>query len=59
MTRCYLADTYLDLKQVDKAREELEFVLNMEDDPRWMTGVEEYKQVAKETLQKKEFRKES
>jgi len=57
LTRCYLADTYIELKEYSKAKEELEFVLNMESDPRWVSGVEESKVIAKEMLQKKEFRK--
>jgi tetratricopeptide (TPR) repeat protein len=57
LTRCYLADTYIELKEYDKAREELEFVLNMESDPRWVSGVEESKTIAKEMLQKKVFKK--
>jgi len=57
VTRCYLADTYLELKEVDKARAELEFVLSMTSDPRWALSIDEYKAVAKETLQKKEFQK--
>ncbi|NIO49955.1 MAG: hypothetical protein GTN73_11070 [Candidatus Aminicenantes bacterium] len=55
LTRCYLADTLLSLKEVDKAREELEFVLNMESDPRWITGVDECKEEAKKMLQEKAF----
>jgi len=58
LTRIYLADTYLALKEYDKAREELEFVLNMESDPCWISSVtEEQKAEAKEMLQKKEFKK--
>jgi len=34
LTRIYLAETYLALHDVQKAREELEFVLNMEADPK-------------------------
>lgn len=55
LTRCYLADTLLSLKEVDKSREELEFVLSMESDPRWISGVEECKEEAKKMLQKKAF----
>lgn len=56
-TRVYLAETYLALKEVDKAREELEYVLNMESDPRWISGIEEQKEEAKKLLQKKAFKK--
>lgn len=59
VTRIYLADTYLELKQVDKAREELEFVLNMPSDSRWISGVDEYKAQAQEMLNRKEFQKKS
>lgn len=59
LTRCYLADTYLALKEVDKAREELEFVLNMGDESRWISGVAECKAPAREMLQRKEFRKKN
>lgn len=57
LTRYYLADTYLALKEVDKAREELEYALNMEGDPRWVSGVDECKENAKQMLQKKAFGK--
>jgi len=57
LTRCYLADTFLSLKEVDKAREELEYVLSMESDPRWIAGVDDYKEDAKKMLQKKAFGK--
>lgn len=57
LTRCYLADTLLSQEDVAKAREELEFVLNMEPDPRWISGVEECKEEAKIMLQKKAFTK--
>jgi tetratricopeptide (TPR) repeat protein len=56
LTRCYLADTFLSLKEVDKAREELEYVLSMESDPRWIAGVDDCKEDAKKMLQKKAFR---
>jgi tetratricopeptide (TPR) repeat protein len=57
LTRCYLADTLLNHKEVGKAREELEFVLSMESDPRWISGVDDCKETAKKTLQKKAFQK--
>ncbi len=59
LTRIYLADTYLALNKVDKAREELEYVLNMKPDPRWVIGVNEYKEEAREMLKRKEFKKKS
>jgi len=55
LTRCYLADTLLSHKELDKAKEELEYVLSMESDPRWISGVDECKEEAKKMLQKKSF----
>ena len=57
ITRVYLAETYLAKKRVEDARAELEYVLNMPDDPRWVSGVTEAKKDAQELLKKKEFRK--
>jgi hypothetical protein len=57
LTRVYLADTYLALKEVEKARAELDYVLSLEDDPRWVAGIEETKEEARELLKKKQFRK--
>jgi len=56
LTRVYLADTYLALKEVEKARAELDYVLNLEDDPRWVTGIEDTKQEARELLKSKKFK---
>lgn len=57
LTRIYLAETYLDFKEIEKAREELECVLNMEPDSRWITGVDEFKEEARKLLQDKKFKK--
>ncbi|MFQ6109495.1 MAG: tetratricopeptide repeat protein [Candidatus Aminicenantales bacterium] len=57
LTRIYLAETYMDLKEIEKAREELEYVLNMAPDPRWITAVDELKEEAGKLLQHKKFRK--
>ncbi len=57
LTRYYLADTYLAKKEVEKARTELEFILNMEPDDRWITGVNDCKKDAEEMLEKKQFQK--
>jgi len=57
LTRVYLADTYLALKEVEKARAELEYVLSLEDDPRWVIGIEETKEEARELLKNKKFKK--
>lgn len=57
LTRIYLAETYLRLKEVDKAKEELEYVLNMDSDPSWISRSQELKEEAGKMLQRKEFRK--
>lgn len=57
LTRYYLADTYLALKEVEKARAELEFILNMESDDRWIAGVNDCKKDAEAMLKKKQFQK--
>lgn len=57
LTRIYLADTYLALKEVEKAREELEYVLSMESDSCWISGVDVCKETAKEMLKNKKFKK--
>ncbi len=56
VTRIYLAETYLDMKEKDKAKEQLDFVLNLPTDDRWTAAVEENKQVARELLNSKKFR---
>ncbi len=57
VTRLYLAETYLELDEVNKAKEELDYVLNMEPDSRWTVAVEENQKVARELLNHKKFRK--
>ncbi|MFQ6069135.1 MAG: TRAP transporter TatT component family protein [Candidatus Aminicenantales bacterium] len=57
VTRVYLAETLMALRRYDEAKEELEFVINMEDDPSWMSGVSEQKKRASELLRKKVFQK--
>lgn len=60
LTRIYLADTYLALDQVEKAREELDYVLKMESDPNDPSSIAELpgqKGDARKMLEKKEFRK--
>lgn len=56
LTRYYLADTYLSLKEVEKSRQELDFVMNMEPDDRWVSGINNAKKDAAEMLKKKQFR---
>jgi tetratricopeptide (TPR) repeat protein len=57
ITRLYLAETYIAKDRVEDARAELDYIMNMPDDPRWVSGVEESKMEAQELLKKKEFRK--
>lgn len=56
LTRVYLAETLLDMNEVEQARSELEFVLAKEDDPSWVNGVMDCKALAKELLQHKKFK---
>jgi tetratricopeptide (TPR) repeat protein len=57
LTRIYLADTYLALGNVQKAREELEFVIAMEPDPKLIPETAEEKEMARNRLKLKEFQK--
>ena len=57
VTRLYLAETLLDHKRVEDARAELEYILNVPDDPRWVPAIQENKVAAQEMLKKKKFRK--
>jgi tetratricopeptide (TPR) repeat protein len=57
VTRLYLAETYLNLDEVGKAKEELDYILNMEPDDRWIAAVEENKEAARELLNHKKFKK--
>ncbi len=57
LTRIYLADTYLDMGEVQKAREELEFVIAMEPDPRLIPETAQEKEMARKKLAGKEFAK--
>lgn len=57
LTRIYLAETLLKFDEVEKARAELEYVLNMKDDDRWLSGIAECKELAQELLKEKDFRK--
>jgi tetratricopeptide (TPR) repeat protein len=56
VTRIYLAETYVALKEKEKAREELEYVMNMEPDNRWFYAIDENKEVARELLNSKKLR---
>jgi tetratricopeptide (TPR) repeat protein len=57
VTRIYLAETYLALKEKDKAKEELDYVMKMESDNRWYYAIDEKKEVANELLNSKKFKK--
>ncbi len=57
LARLYLADTYLALNEVDKAKEELEFILSLEDDPRWVSDILTCKEEARNLLKDKKFKK--
>jgi hypothetical protein len=56
LTRIYMAETLMAKKEIDEARLHLEYVLSMEDDPRWETAITESKQTARELLQDKKFK---
>jgi tetratricopeptide (TPR) repeat protein len=56
LTHLYLAETYLDMKEKEKAREQLEFILNLPPDDRWTDGVGKVKELAKELLNSKKFK---
>ncbi len=57
MTRAYLGDTFLAKKEIEKARAELDYVMNLPDDPLWVTSIKQSKDLAEEILQDKKFRK--
>ncbi|HVP89813.1 MAG TPA: TRAP transporter TatT component family protein [Terriglobales bacterium] len=57
LTRIYLADTYLDMGEVQKAREELEYVIAMAPDPRLIPETTQEKEMARKKLAGKEFAK--
>jgi tetratricopeptide (TPR) repeat protein len=57
VTRLYLAETLMDHKRIEDARAELEYILSVSDDPRWVFAIQENKAAARELLNKKKFRK--
>lgn len=57
LTLVYLAETLLKFDEIEKARAELDNVLSMGDDNRWISGVAECKELARELLKEKEFKK--
>jgi len=57
-TRLFLGETLLAMKEIERARDELEFVLSMEDDPYWKSDVGNAKKSAEELLKDKKFQKD-
>lgn len=57
LTRIYLAETLLDKKMVEEAKAELDYVLSMPDDPRWILDIASSKAQAQELLKDKKFKK--
>ena len=53
VTRLYLAEALLAKKRKEEARTELEYIMNMEDDPRWINAIPENKVEAERLLKKK------
>ncbi len=57
LTRIYLADTYLAMDQVEKARTELESVLTLEPEPKLIPETAQEKEMARKKLEDKPFKK--
>ncbi len=55
ITRIYLADTYLVLDDVEKARAELEFVIGLDPDPKLIPETADEKVLARKRLEGKEY----
>jgi tetratricopeptide (TPR) repeat protein len=53
----YLADTYISLKEIEKARKTLEYILSMEPEPELIPETEEERVQARQKLAGKEFKK--
>jgi tetratricopeptide (TPR) repeat protein len=53
----YLADTYISLGQIEKARETLEYILTMEPEPDLIPETEEERVQARQRLEAKQFKK--
>jgi tetratricopeptide (TPR) repeat protein len=56
LTRIYLADTYLALNELQKAQEELEYVIVMEPDPKLIPETTEEKEMARKKLEELKLR---
>jgi len=57
-TRLFLGETLLAMNEIERAREELEFVLSMEDDPCWKSDVGNAKKSAEELIKDKKFQRD-
>lgn len=57
LTRIYLADTYVAMGQVEKARAELEAVLALEPEPKLIPETAQEKEMARKKLEGKPFKK--
>jgi Tfp pilus assembly protein PilF len=53
----YLADTYISLGQIEKARETLEYILTMEPEPDLIPETGEERVQARQRLEAKQFKK--
>jgi tetratricopeptide (TPR) repeat protein len=53
----YLADTYISLGQIEKARETLEYILTMEPEPELIPETTEEREQARQRLEGKQFKK--
>ena len=57
VTLLYLGETYLALNEIEKAREALDKVINMEDDGLWINAIRQCQEDAKVVLEHRKFRK--
>ena len=57
VTLLYLGETYLALNEIDKAREALDKVVNMEDDGLWVNSIKQCQTDAKVVLEHRKFKK--
>ena len=57
VTLLYLGETYLALKEIDKAREALDKVVKMEDDGLWVNAIKQCQTDAKVVLEHRKFTK--
>ncbi|MCS7250376.1 MAG: tetratricopeptide repeat protein [candidate division WOR-3 bacterium] len=49
-TKLYLADTYLSLKRKEEAKRELEELIKMEEEKRWLPEIKKLKEIAKKKI---------